>query len=595
MTRPLLTIALRSERDVVLARQRARQVARLLGFPPQDQTRLAIAVSEIARNAIQHATQGVLEFRLETDSTPQQLTARVTDQGPGFVSDANGLPLLPHAGTGLASARRLVDRIDVDTGVGRGTTVWLRKRLPRARPPLLASELPGLAEALARQHVDDFAQEIHQQNRELVQALDELRGRHEDLERLNRELEDTNRGVVALYAELDEKAEHLKRSDAMKSRFLSNMSHEFRTPLNAILAIGRLLQEHADGDLEPEQDKQVAFIMKAAGELTELVDDLLDLAKVEAGKIVVRRARLELAHVFGALRGMMRPLLVSDRVGLVIEEPVGLPPLESDEAKVGQVLRNLLSNALKFTESGEVRMRAVLSEDGRSVAISVSDTGIGIDAADQARIFEEFGQVEHAVQRRVKGTGLGLALSRRLAELLGGSLAVASTPGEGSVFTLTLPVRPADPEEPALSPPPGATVLMIDDDPASRYVVRGLVAPLGVVFHEAADGAAGLERVRERPPWAVVLDLVMPGLSGTEVLRRLRADAAAASLPVVIATSKALEPEQAQELAALRAVLMPKSELALPDAGPRLFRALARAASALASADAVADLQGKQG
>jgi len=595
MTRPLLTIALRSERDIVLARQRARQVARLLGFPPQDQTRLAIAVSEIARNAVQHATQGVLEFRLETDQTPQQLTARVTDQGPGFASDANGLPLQERGGTGLASARRLVDRIDVDTGPSRGTTVWLRKRLPRTRRPLLPSEIPGLAEALGREQVEDFAQEIHQQNRELVQALDELRGRHEDLERLNRELEDTNRGVVALYAELDEKAEHLKRSDAMKTRFLSNMSHEFRTPLNAILAIGRLLQEHADGDLEPEQDKQVAFIMKAARELTDLVDDLLDLAKVEAGKIVVRRAQLALANVFGALRGMMRPLLVDDRVRLVIEEPVGLPPIESDEAKISQVLRNLISNALKFTERGEVRMQAVLSEDGRTVAISVSDTGIGIDPADQVHIFEEFSQVEHAVQRRVKGTGLGLALSRRLAELLGGSLTVASTPGEGSVFTLTLPVRPADTDQPPVPLTPGAMLLMIDDDPAARYVVRGLVAPLGVVFHEASDGAAGLERVRERPPSAVVLDLFMPGLSGTEVLRRLRADSATASLPVVIATSKVLEAHEVDELAALRAVVMPKSELALPDAGSRLLRALDRAADALASASAVAPLPGRQG
>jgi CheY-like chemotaxis protein len=386
----------------------------------------------------------------------------------------------------------------------------------------------------------------------------------------------------------------LKRADAMKSRFLSHMSHEFRTPLNAILAIGRLLQEHADGDLEPEQDKQVAFIMKAAHELTDLVDDLLDLAKVEAGKIVVRRARLELANVFGALRGMMRPLLVTDRVGLVIEEPEGVPPLHSDEAKVSQVLRNLLSNALKFTERGEVRMSAALAQDGRTVAVSVSDTGIGIDPADQVHIFEEFGQVEHAVQRRVKGTGLGLALSRRLAELLGGSLTVASVPGQGSTFTFTMPVAPADGEESLHALPAGARLLMIDDDPASRYVVRGLAGPLGLAFEEAPDGESGLDHIREQPPAAVVLDLVMPGLGGLEVLRRLRADTGTASLPVAIATSKVLGPGEAEELAALRAVMVSKSELAAPDACARLSTVLSRAAQA-ASAPSGVGLAGRQG
>jgi signal transduction histidine kinase/CheY-like chemotaxis protein len=419
----------------------------------------------------------------------------------------------------------------------------------------------------------------------------------EDLDRLNRELEDTNRGVVALYAELDEKAEHLKRSDEMKTRFLSNMSHEFRTPLNAILAIARLLEEHADGPLSPEQDKQVGFITKAARELTELVDDLLDLAKVEAGKIVVRLSRFELVNLFGALRGMMRPLLLSDRVRLVIEDPVSVPPLHSDEAKVSQVLRNLLSNALKFTERGEVRMRASLADDGSVVAISVSDTGIGIDAADQTRIFEEFGQVEHPVQRRVKGTGLGLALSRRLAEVLGGSLTLSSTPGEGSVFMLSLPLASAQAEEEPAALPPGARLLIIDDDGASRYVVHGLASQLGLELDEAEDGAAGLERIRDRPPAALVLDLVMPGLSGFEVLRRLRSDAGTASLPVVIATSMHLEPGEAEELTGMRAVILSKSELSLSDARYRLRDALSGAMEIVrldALPDAIAPLEGRQ-
>jgi signal transduction histidine kinase len=578
VSKPLLTIALRSERDVVAARQRARQVARLLGFQVQDQTRVAIAVSEVARNAVQYASQGVLEFFLEMEAA-QHLAVRVRDQGPGFAADTNGLPVTSRGGAGLVSARRLMDRLDVETGRDRGTTVWLRKHLPRTQRPLLPSELPGLADAMAREPMDDFAHEVRQQNRELVLALEELRGRQEDLERLNCELEDTNRGVVALYAELDERAEQLKRADNMKTRFLSNMSHEFRTPLNAILAIARLLEEHADGDLSPEQDRQVGFIMRAARDLTELVDDLLDLAKVEAGKIVVHRRSFELANVFGGLRGMLRPLVVTDRVRLVIEEPYGLPPIHSDEGKVSQVLRNLLSNALKFTERGEVRMRAGLAEDAGTVVVAVSDTGIGIDPADQERIFQEFGQLDHPVQRRVKGTGLGLALSRRLADVLGGTLTLSSTLGVGSTFTLTLPVASAEAREAPTAMPAGARLLMIDDDDASRYVVRGLAAELGLEFDEAADGSEGVRRARSEVPSAIVLDFVMPGLNGAHVLKRLRSDEHTASLPVVVATSKVLEPAETEELTSLRAVVLPKSELSLPDARLRLQDALSRAAN----------------
>ncbi|HET8645061.1 MAG TPA: ATP-binding protein, partial [Vicinamibacteria bacterium] len=314
-----------------------------------------------------------------------------------------------------------------------------------------AEDVDGIVQAIASEALQSPVAEVQKQNLELLRLLEELRGRQEDLSRVNRELEETNRGVLALYAELDERAEHLRRADEMKTRFLSNMSHEFRTPLNSIAAISRLLQQRTDGDLTPEQEKQVGFVVKAAQDLTELVDDLLDLAKVEAGKIVVRPVEFELGRLFGALRGMLRPLLVGESVRLVFEEPEGVPPLYGDEGKVSQILRNFLSNALKFTERGEIRVSATLGETGEQVAISVADTGIGIAPADQARIFEEFAQVEHSVQRRVKGTGLGLALSRRLAEVLGGGITLESTPGHGSTFTLRLPLayapRPAPPQD----------------------------------------------------------------------------------------------------------------------------------------------------
>jgi signal transduction histidine kinase len=222
------------------------------------------------------------------------------------------------------------------------------------------------------------------------------------------------------------------------------MSHEFRTPLNSILALSRILLDRMDGPLTDEQERQIEFIRRAADDLSELVNDLLDLAKVEAGKIVIRPAECTIDKLFGALRGMLRPLLVNPSVTLVFEEAADLPPITTDEAKVSQIVRNFISNALKFTEQGEVRVSARLTSDGAAVAIAVADTGIGIAPDDQDAIFEEFVQLDHQAQRRVKGTGLGLPLCRRLAGLLGGTVTVESQPGLGSTFAFSLPLAAAD-------------------------------------------------------------------------------------------------------------------------------------------------------
>src|SRR5438445_2366545 len=209
-------------------------------------------------------------------------------------------------GVGLVGARRLMDNFVITSEPGNGTAVTLTKIVPRDVAVITAEGMSDIVGSLARQRPRTPMEEVQLQNQELLRALEELRAREEELRRLNGELEDTNRGVVALYAELDEKAEHLRRADELKTRFLSNMSHEFRTPLNSILALSRLLLERTDGDLSVEQEKQVSFIRKSAESLFELVNDLLDLAKVEAGKIVIRPAEFAVDNLFGALRGMLR-------------------------------------------------------------------------------------------------------------------------------------------------------------------------------------------------------------------------------------------------------------------------------------------------
>ena len=687
MAKTLLTMAIRYERDVVTARQRAREIAKLMGFDGQDQTRVATAVSEIVRNAFRYASGGKVEFAVEGASTPQLLVVRVRDTGPG-------IPDLAHVtsgnyrsatgmGVGILGAHRLMDKVEIDTGPGRGTDVRLTKILP-ARAPLITQEQFGRITAqLSINMPGDALGELQEQNRELVHALGELRERQDELLNVNRELEDTNRGVVALYAELDEKADHLRRADDMKSRFLSNMSHEFRTPLNSIRALSRLLLDRIDGDLTAEQEKQVGFIAKASEDLTALVDDLLDLAKIEAGKIEVRPIEFSVANLFSALRGMLRPLLAGDAVKLVFEEPQETLTLFNDEGKVSQIVRNFISNAIKFTEEGEVRVSAQLSDDRRMVCFSVSDTGIGIAAEDQGRIFEEFTQLPSPLQGRVKGTGLGLPLCRRLAHLLGGHVSVTSERGVGSVFSETVvahfddgsvkavqavdttvelgrsPVLVLDDDaetrlvyekhlrdsryqplnarnlrearellkrtrpqailldirlrgedtwrwlselksDPATEAIPiivatsidderkglalgadayclkpleratllekldavtGRRVLVIDDDPAARYLMQKLLADAHVTVLEAADGRSGLIAARRARPALIFLDLGLPDFSGEEILEALKNDADLHDVPVAIVTASKLSSDERARLGKRAEVVVQKSDL----------------------------------
>lgn len=268
----------------------------------------------------------------------------------------------------------------------------------------------------------------------------ELAASRREAQDLRSELEETNRGVLALYAELDAQAEHLRQATELKSRFLAYMSHEFRTPINSIRSLTRLLLDRVDGPLTEEQEKQVNFIQDNAAEFAEMVDDLLDLAKVEAGRVEISPAWFEMVDLFSALRGMFKPVLTNPAVNLVFEEPQGVPKLYTDDRKLSQILRNFISNALKFTPRGEVRVSVRLEGEG-SVTFSVADTGIGIAPEHLRTLFEDFAQVRSPLQQRLRGTGLGLSLSKKLAELLGGSVDVQSEPGQGSVFTVTIPVQ----------------------------------------------------------------------------------------------------------------------------------------------------------
>ncbi len=544
MSWPIKTMALRHDADLVIARQCARSIAEALGFDRQDPTRIATAVSEIARNAFLYAGGGEIAFTLDGEARPQVFTIRITDSGPGIADldaifagryrSSQGL------GLGLVGAKRLMDRLDVETIAGQGTTVTMGKAVPNRNGSgaWTVQELAAIASRVESCAPADITSALRAQNVELMQALEEIRRRQDEAMQLNNELGDTNRGVVALYAELEEHAEQLRRASELKSRFLAHMSHEFRTPLNSILALARMLLDKLDGDLNGEQERQVGYIRRSADSLLELVNDLLDLSKVQAGKVDVKPHTFTVAELFSGLRGALKPLQVNPAVELTFDDGEDIPSLYSDEGKIGQILRNLISNALKFTERGQVHVSAAYDADNEEVTFSVRDTGIGIVPADQERIFEEFTQVETRLHGKVKGTGLGLPLSRNLATLLGGSIMLESMPGQGSVFRLAIPATFKESKRGQAAPGERQRVLLIDDDEAARYVTRQLIAadPQFIPV-EAHNGIEGLRLAREEPPAVIVLDLLMPDMDGFAVLRNLQADAATRSIPVVIATS----------------------------------------------------------
>jgi signal transduction histidine kinase len=260
-----------------------------------------------------------------------------------------------------------------------------------------------------------------------------------ELDGVHAELAETNKGVVALYAELDQNALQLREAADLKSRFLSYMSHEFRTPLASITSVSDILLAGMDGPLTAEQERQLRFVQGSVRELSEMVDDLLDLAKVEAGRISISAEWFEMVDLFSALRGMFRPIVGVGSVSLIFEEPEQVPPIYTDDKKLAQILRNFISNALKFTSQGEVRVSARMI--GAMIEFAVTDTGIGIAKEHLPALFSDFVQIDTRIQKRLRGTGLGLSLAKKFAELLGGSVAAESEPGAGSRFSVLIPIR----------------------------------------------------------------------------------------------------------------------------------------------------------
>ena len=416
-------------------------------------------------------------------------------------------------------------------------------------------------------------EELEEQGRALRESQVRLEQQQAELEQTNVQLEEQaerleaqRNALTRSNAAIELKAREVEQASRYKTDFLANMSHELRTPLNSLLILSKLLGDNATGNLTGEQVKYARTINASGNDLLTLINDILDLSKIEAGHMEIRSETVQLQRLAQDMRQVFDPLAAERQLQFDIAIAAECPrAIVTDRQRLEQILKNLLSNAFKFTEAGSVRVSLQPGDNG-TLRIAVADTGIGISADKQKEIFDAFRQADGTISRRYGGTGLGLSISRELARLLGGSIAIASTPGEGSRFTLTVPLAydPAlvvprqapspppsadiaerGPEKPAAARPRGPAeddrdqlgtagriLLVVEDDRQFAGIVRDLAHEMGFQCLVAATAEEALELARAYKPSAVVLDVGLPDQSGLAVLDRLKRDTATRHIPV---------------------------------------------------------------
>jgi CheY-like chemotaxis protein/signal transduction histidine kinase len=485
------------------------------------------------------------------------------------------------------------------------------------------TETNAMLEAQART-LQASEERLKQQQEELQQTNEELEEKAELLARQNMEVEKKNREIEQARLSVEEKAEQLALTSRYKSEFLANMSHELRTPLNSLLILSQLLEQNPDGNLTAKQVEFARAIHASGADLLELINEILDLSKIESGTMDVDARPVAFAELQSYVERSFTEVAVSKGLDFRIELGASLPPaIETDSKRLQQVLRNLLSNALKFTDRGSVvlrieqaeggwsRDRQTLASAGAVIAFSVVDTGIGIPADKHRIIFEAFQQADGTTSRKYGGTGLGLSISREIAHLLGGEIALTSEPGAGSTFTLYLPVRyvPAERPQPrpgGLRPAPGPTpevaappsaeallaarevdddrdaladedrvVLIIENDLSFVQILMDMAREKGFKALAATRGDQGLAMARHYQPDAITLDIDLPGLDGWAVLDRLKHDPTTRHIPVHI-ISMMEEAQRGMRLGAMAHLAKPVDREGLEQAFASIAGFLAR-------------------
>lgn len=401
---------------------------------------------------------------------------------------------------------------------------------------------------LATEETRTLAKDLDTKNQELEAQTEELQAQTEELQQQSEELKEQN-------VELEAQRRQVEEADRLKSEFLSNMSHELRTPLNSVMALSRVLIMQAKEKLTEEEMNYLEIIERNGKQLLALINDILDLSKIEAGRMDVTLKRFSIKSTIEMIVESLEPVAEEKGIEITQEIPDHLPRVENDESRIHQVLQNIIGNGVKFTEEGSVTVSA--SYDREHVTIQVKDTGIGISEKDLPHIFEEFRQVDGSSSRHYEGTGLGLTISQRAARILGGDITVESTPGKGSLFTVTLPIEwpgGVSTVEPVVmapsheSRPERKTILVVDDEPHVATMISDYLSQMGYNILTATSGKEALRLAERHPLFAITLDVIMPEMDGWEVLQRLKENPQTTSIPVIIVTAKDLTKEERERL-----------------------------------------------